>query len=372
MFLKRAGFAPHVFDAREESRDEPGSFVALAPNGVDVLDTLGVRDAVLGDAVASRETIVRDERGKVLARHAQRFLLVERSVLEARLVEAMRGRGIRVAFEKRAIGIRSDEVRAIATFEDGSEASGAFAVGCDGLRSEVRRAIMPFAPPPKYAGIVRTSGLSSLAMAPSDTMETTFGLHGTFTYQPTPGGVYWHQSFAQPIEHDGDELAAIPREQWLARLIELHRSDRTPIREILEASGPIRRWPIHRLPTLATWSRGRVCLIGDAAHASVPYLGIGGSLALEDAVVLAKCARDIPGIEDGFAVFERLRRPRVERLTTEAHRSVQRTRDLGFVGRKIRRAVLPLVWSRLIERTQRSLDYHVDWSERAWNVPQSA
>lgn len=372
MFLERAGFTAHVFDAREERRDDAGSFLALAPNGVDVLDTLGIRHNVLGDAIASRETIVRDDRGKILAQHAQRFLLVDRSVLEARLLEEVRRRGIRVAFGRRVIGIRSDQGRAIATFEDESEASGAFAVGCDGLRSEVRRAIMPGAPAPRYAGMVRTSGISSLPMPPSETMETTFGVHGSFTFQPTPRGVYWHQSFTQPIAHDDDELEAIPRDQWLARLIELRRSDRTPIREILEASGPIQRWPIHSLPALRTWSRGRVCLIGDAAHASVPYLGIGGSLALEDAVVLAKCARDIPGVEDGFAVFERLRRPRVERLTAEADRSVQRTRDLGFVGRMIRQAVLPLVWSRLIERTQRSLDYHVDWSERAWHLPQTA
>ena len=74
-----------------------------------------------------------------------------------------------------------------------------------------------------------------------------------------------------------------------------------------------RKWALHRLPPLPAWSRGRVTLLGDAAHPMLPYLAQGGVLALEDAVVLADCLAAHPGDEaSALHAFETGRRVRTE------------------------------------------------------------
>lgn len=70
------------------------------------------------------------------------------------------------------------------------------------------------------------------------------------------------------------------------------------------------------MPLGALWHRGRTLLIGDAAHAASPATGQGASMALEDAVVLAKALRDLPDAASAFAAYERHRRPRVEHNIT--------------------------------------------------------
>ena len=85
-----------------------------------------------------------------------------------------------------------------------------------------------------------------------------------------------------------------------------------------------------------------MCLIGDAAHATSPHAGQGASLALEDAIVLARALRDVPDPERAFALFEAQRRSRVERLVREARRQGRRKVAANPVSRRVRDLVLPL------------------------------
>lgn len=78
------------------------------------------------------------------------------------------------------------------------------------------------------------------------------------------------------------------------------------------------------MPSLPSWPTGPVCLIGDVAHATLPRAGQGASLAMEDAVGLADCLRDVPDRDANFAAFERLRKGRVEKLVEEARRNRDR------------------------------------------------
>ncbi len=72
----------------------------------------------------------------------------------------------------------------------------------------------------------------------------------------------------------------------------------------------------NEMPLGSAWHSGRVLLVGDAAHAASPATGQGASMALEDAVVLAKSLRDAPDPHSAFAVYEQYRRPRTERNIT--------------------------------------------------------
>ncbi|MFS8513560.1 MAG: FAD-dependent monooxygenase [Planifilum fulgidum] len=73
-------------------------------------------------------------------------------------------------------------------------------------------------------------------------------------------------------------------------------------------------YPIYDVPFQPAWHRGPVVLIGDAAHATSPHAGQGASMALEDAIVLAQCLRDLPDPSEAFAAYESLRRQRAEKV----------------------------------------------------------
>jgi 2-polyprenyl-6-methoxyphenol hydroxylase-like FAD-dependent oxidoreductase len=103
-------------------------------------------------------------------------------------------------------------------------------------------------------------------------------------------------------------------------------------------------------------------VIGDAAHAPAPTSGQGASMAAEDAVVLAKCLRDQPDIAQALGAYERLRRPRVERIVAQAARTGS-NKTPGPVGRMLQSLMLPVVFRFLV--TDKSLawqyDHHIDW-----------
>lgn len=106
-------------------------------------------------------------------------------------------------------------------------------------------------------------------------------------------------------------------------------------------------------------------IIGDAAHAVSPASGQGASMALEDAVTLARCLRDVPGVDAAFAAYEQLRRSRVEAIVVEGKRNgdqkvtgpiMRRVRDF-FIARAVRAGTGSPDGSRWI------WDHHIDWDE---------
>jgi 2-polyprenyl-6-methoxyphenol hydroxylase-like FAD-dependent oxidoreductase len=103
-------------------------------------------------------------------------------------------------------------------------------------------------------------------------------------------------------------------------------------------------------------------LIGDAIHASSPSAGQGASMAIEDAVTLARCLRDVPDPIRAFAAFEALRRERVERIVAYAAR-VGQTKIPGALGRRVRDLLLPLVLRRLATPSAHAwiYEHHIDW-----------
>ena len=119
------------------------------------------------------------------------------------------------------------------------------------------------------------------------------------------------------------------------------------------------------LPSVPRWHRGRMVLVGDAAHAPSSSSGQGASLAVESAIQLARCLRDLPDAPTAFAAYERLRRPRVEKV---AARRRQEEQQQGVrAGRKALMSVLmPIAMQdvpqagedvRLVHR------YRIDWDE---------
>ncbi|HEV8044597.1 MAG TPA: NAD(P)/FAD-dependent oxidoreductase [Rubrobacter sp.] len=369
MFLQRAGITPVVYEGRLEPNDEAGFFLNLAPNGVAVLDTLGIKEEVLGHGTPTTSIVFQNHHGRRLGENPQTTILLKRGLLNKALREAAIRRGVPVEFDKRLAGVEITPRRtAIARFEDGSEAEGDLLVGCDGIHSKTRHSVMPGAPKPRYAGIIDSGGFTRGSSVPPSggVMRMTFGTRGFFGYQVVPSGeTYWFENFQEPAEPDRNELEMIPNDRWRQKLLEMHRDDHEPIAKIIRSTeGRIGRYPNYDMPPLPTWHKGPVCLIGDAAHAMLPSAGQGASMAMEDAVVLARCLRDIPNAEKAFEAFEALRKERVEEAVEKARKYGSRKAPTNVVTRGLRDLMLPFFLKMGVKDARRAYSYTVDWDEK--------
>jgi 2-polyprenyl-6-methoxyphenol hydroxylase-like FAD-dependent oxidoreductase len=107
----------------------------------------------------------------------------------------------------------------------------------------------------------------------------------------------------------------ISKESWstkgdLGEMREAFASFHPDVRAVLDAAPEVHKWGIFERDPLATWSKGRVCLLGDACHPMTPYMASGAAMALEDAAVLVRCIADIGDIAEAFRVYEATRKPR--------------------------------------------------------------
>jgi len=130
------------------------------------------------------------------------------------------------------------------------------------------------------------------------------------------------------------------------------------------AEGPFARLLTYDMPALPSWHSGPACLIGDAAHTTSPHGGQGASLAMEDAIEVARCLRDLPHAERAFEVFESLRKERVDKLVKEARRSGNQKAISNPIARWLRDLALPFFLQKGLGDAERVFAHHARWEER--------
>jgi 2-polyprenyl-6-methoxyphenol hydroxylase-like FAD-dependent oxidoreductase len=331
LLLQRAGIEAEIYEARDIPEDYASSWLVMAGNGLDVLKTLGLYDPIIADGSPIPHMILSSGKGKRFGEvpNGARSgvgapsMVVKRGTLNRILREEAIRQGIKVAFGKKLHGLEMiDEQEVIAMFTDGTTAEGSLLIGCDGIHSRTRQFINPGAPPPKYTGMISTGGFArNLHLSPTpDTLHLVFGKRAFIGYHISSASeISWFVTFPQTLEPGRSELHEIESKEWQQRMLDLLREDQSFIREIIAATERITGYPIYDIATQPIWHKGPVVIVGDAIHAVSPNAGQGASLAMEDAIVLAQCLRDIPELKEAFITYERLRRERVERVVQYAH-----------------------------------------------------
>ncbi len=335
LFLQRAGIEAEIYEARAASTDYGGSFLNMACNGLDVLKPLRLDGPVSSQGSPIPRMMIWNGKGKRLGevRNGARAEVGAPSIniLRSRLHQVLReeaeqGR-IKIAFGKKLQGLETGKQGVVATFEDGTTAEGSFLVGCDGVYSRTRSFINSDAPTPQYTGLISTGGFAQHSSFPPtpDTMHFVFGKRAFFGYHISSSGeLYWFVNFPQKAAPAKGDLDMIVSEEWQERMLDLFREDLPLISEMIRATeSTIIAYPIYDIATQPIWQKGPVVLVGDAIHAVSPNAGQGASLAMEDAIVLAKCLRDIPDHALAFATYERLRRARAERMVQHGRNAGQ-------------------------------------------------
>ncbi|GIH07047.1 FAD-dependent oxidoreductase [Rhizocola hellebori] len=374
MALQKAGLEPVVYEAYARGADGVGAFLTLAPNGIEALSLLGLDRLVAGLGMDTRRMRMISGSGKVLADFSNggetSFGMPSQTLKRADLYGALRDealrRGIRIEYGKRLADAGMDRGGVRAVFSDGSTATGDLLIGADGLHSRTRKIIDPDAPKARYVGLLNTGGFAkglSIADEPG-TFYMIFGRRCFFGYQVRPNGeVWWFANPGRKVDPTPEQLAAITPQQWRAELNDLFKDDAGPILPIIAATGDIiAGWSTYDFPTVPKWRNERMVIIGDAAHATSPSSGQGASMAAEDAVVLAKCLRDIPDPAKAFQAYEGLRRKRVEKIVAAGKRNGS-GKAPGLVGRVVRDLMLPPVMRRLAksDALRKMYEYPIDW-----------
>ena len=374
--LRRAGIEPVICEARPAPAGSAGLFLGLGINGMHVLRELGLLDEVLRRDMAPTPwlefTSATGRRlGAVpMGRLDERTpsVTLMRGALQQALVEAAWDRGVTIHHSRRFVGYREAADGIVARFEDGTEIEGDVLIAADGIHSAVRRAAFPDAPAPSYTGLLNLGGIvrdSGLPPTP-DAMRMVWGWRAFFGYTVRENGeAWWFANVGQEREPQRGELESVPTEEWRRRLLSLFADDAPFIARLIEATPEITATPIHDMPPLPAWHRGRVVLLGDAAHAVSPSAGQGASLALEDAIVLAKCLRDVAPVESALARYEALRRPRAERIVADGRRRGTYKALRSRAAVRLRDLVMPLAL-RVFANEQRLAwihGYRVRWDE---------
>ena len=377
MALRQSGIDSVVYEAYTGGADDAGSFLTFASNGLDALRTIDAHHLVLSEGFPTPRMTIQSGNGKHLGDVPNGGTLpdgtVSQTLKRADLYRALRDeavrRGARVEYGKRLVDAETTLGGVTARFEDGTEAEGDLLIGADGIHSRTRLIIDPSAPGARYVPVLNIGGYARgvTVQAEPGTFRMVFGKRAFFGYAVHPSGeVWWFANPPRADEPTGAELAAIGTEQWREILIDLFADDDSPAVEIIHSTpGELSGWATYDLPSVPTWHRESMIIIGDAAHATAPSSGQGASMAIEDAVVLARCLRDLPDTGQAFAAYERLRRARVERIVAHGART-SNSKAAGPVARVLRDLMMPLILKRVArgESLAWMHDYHIEWDAK--------
>lgn len=313
--LQRAGFDVTVFERADELR-EVGSGLPLWASALKALQKIelnGLLEALGAPVVAGhvrtwRGDILFDLRTEVLPRSVGTLnSVVHRAELLALLLETLGEENVQLGAT--CVGFTQDETGVCARFADGREVRGDVLIGADGLHSVIRAQLFN-ASQPRYVGYMCWRGLAHITRTGLLTMAWGKGyLFGVTSM--SKGRAYWFAQFYCPEEMP-EKAGGRKRE-----MLELFHDWHDPIPAVIEATAEedILRNPIYESKPLRHWSRGRVTLLGDAAHTMTPNLGQGACQAIEDAVELGKCLKSEPDIVAALKRYERRRVRRTNMIT---------------------------------------------------------
>lgn len=376
MGLQRAGIEAVVVERHGPPTPERGSWFTVSPNGLDALEALGALEIAKDLGSATRRNVLVGASGRELGTlpigaplaDGTPALTIKRSELTSALVDEAVGRGIEFRWNAGLDTARPERDRIVTMLTDGSTLSTDLLIGADGVHSPTRRLIDPAAPPARYVGLTNfggvTPGGAALLEGPDAVTEQwrmVFGRRAFFGHHVRPDGdVVWFVNVPRPA-FTPDERARTPDEEWQRQLIELVAPDVAAASTLIEAGTlELAADNTHDLGHVPTWHRDRMIVIGDAAHAPAPSSAQGASMAAEDAVVLAQCLRDAPGVAAAFAAYESLRRKRVEKIVATGARNSS-TKSPGAFQQVLLRAIF--TYAVTPRSTAWMYDHRLRWDE---------
>ena len=330
--LLKRGIDVEIHEQAPELK-EVGAGIQISSNGTRVLYALGLEEALKRVQVLPSRRVIRhwstgetwnwfDLGATTAQRYGTPHVMLHRGDLHGVLADAVRARKPdAVKLGRRCSAIAAAGDRAEVRFEDGETVQAAYIIGADGIHSKVRASLFG-ADRPEFTGCVAWRGLVPMEKLPahiSQMLGTNWlGPRGHVLHYPVRRGEL--MNFISFVERDdwqieswvtqgtNDELANDFR-GWHEDVHAIIRNIETPYKWAMMVRGPMERW-----------SQGRVTLLGDACHPTLPFLGQGGVMAIEDGYIVAAClAKYFDDPAAAFARYEDIRRDRTATVVRKSH-----------------------------------------------------
>jgi salicylate hydroxylase len=318
--LRSVGMAPDVFEAAP-ALGEIGAAVNASPQAMKALQAIGLGESIAAVGYASPGMYTRNmltgeflefnDRKKAAARYGAPYYSFHRADLLDVLARPLDRSAIHLGHRLAALEERGEHT--LLTFENGARIEAQTVIGADGVRSVVRHALYGD-DNPTYTGQMVWRALLDASDVPAEVLEPTGHIQWV---GPGRHLLAYHIRDKKLVnivtQEDTDKWV---EEGWSTRgdPDEMRASfpDSEPrLDRLLGLIAACSKWGLFTRPLTQNWGRGRIELIGDAAHAMLPNAGQGACQAFEDAYILARWMAASPDPVEAFANFRRIRIPRV-------------------------------------------------------------
>lgn len=324
--LRQAGYDVEIYDKVSELRPA-GAGISLWSNGVKVLNRLGLGKEIASiggqmDRVAyysnTGEKLTDFSLQPLVDQVGQRPYPVARTDLQGMLLSVFGAENVQL--NSKCVAVEQDADSVTAIFEDGRKATGDVLVAADGTHSMTRSYVLGHAVERRYVGYVNWNGLvpASDDLAPKNSWDVYVGEHKRASMMPV-GCDRFYFFFDVPLPKG----TVSKPETYQEELASFFKGWATPVQTLIQRLDPLKtnRVEIHDIEPLQTLVRGRVALLGDAAHSTAPDLGQGGCQAMEDALVLTTYLQTTNiTVEDALKRYEAARKDRVADVITRARK----------------------------------------------------
>lgn len=320
-----AGLDVELYE-RNGTLSEIGAGIQISPNGVKVLDRLGLRDMI--DAVAFRPEALEMRIGttgtrifsipmreEAVRRYGAPYYHVHRVDLLKLLAQALRARSTNAIHLNREVQSYAQTVTGVTvTFTDGTRAVGDVLIGADGIHSRVRAAMLGDTPA-RFTGntawrvVIPAAEVRDL-VPPTACVWVGPGRHAV-TYYLRRGELV---NFVGVVERKDWQSESWTERGDKADLIGDFQGWAKPIARVIDQAGECYRWALFDRDPLTKWRDGRIALLGDACHPMLPFLAQGAVMAIEDAWVLSRKLKAATDIPSALAAYETERKPRTTRV----------------------------------------------------------
>jgi salicylate hydroxylase len=319
--LERRG-AEVVVCEQSPVHSEIGAGLNLTPNAVKAFRALGIEDQIEAIGSGSEFMAIRSWRsGRFISRTRRGdfpkvFGAPNLTVHRADLLDVLRGalKTTDIRLGMRCVAVDGGDRSAAVRFADGSTLEADVVVGADGIHSAVRKSLFG-ADRPRFTGCICWRGMAPAAAVPRDINIADgtmwMGPHGHVVHYPVRRG-----ELVNIVAHfDSDAWTG---ESWtqecdVAEVMTTYAAWNPALTRLYPLSQRWYKWALYDRDPLEHWSKGRATLLGDSAHAMLPYLGQGAGMAIEDGCVLAAMiGRHGEDLDTALSAYERLRVPRTK------------------------------------------------------------
>jgi salicylate hydroxylase len=322
--LQHFGYRVSVFEQARELR-EIGAGVAISPNAMHALNFLGVGERVTREAGPAERYLMRHfQTGAVIntrwtgpdyfERFGASYHQVHRADLHATLATAvLRNDPDCIFLDHRFETLRQDHKHVVATFANGKTCTSDVLVGCDGGASKVRTCLFGDEAV-NYTGKVAFRALLPIANVPAGIMKIPYamfvGVNRNLLHYPLRHRTMLNVVCFAREPNWQEEGWMIPA--TIDECVRLHNDFHQDVLDLIRAVAPgtLFKWGLRDREPLQQYTKGRVTVLGDAAHPMTPFLGQGACIAIEDAMVLGRAFAAAGTFEEAFGIYENTRKER--------------------------------------------------------------